>query len=183
MNDQELSDYLSMLGYNMKWLENGLLTKELLSAQVHTFQHAEDKNPEHYRYACFRNYLADKERLTDEELARYIGLAMADEDRAIAGAALVDVFKTQLTHTQFHTLITQLEALGTWTSTVIARQILLRRLSQEVLTEALFEECFAQGDNVVQEYLIHVANREQLHILASKGRTKRIRSMALERLN
>lgn len=183
MNHQKLNESLSLLGYTVKWLDYGLLTPELLSAQIHTFKHAENKNPEHYRYASFRNYLADKEILTDEELTRYIGLAMTDEDRVIAGAALVDVFKTQLTQTQFHTLIAQLETLGTWTSTVISRQILLRRLKQEVLTEALFEECFAQGDNVVQEYLIHLSNREQLQILASKGRTKRIRSMALEQLH
>lgn len=172
-----------MLGYSTKWLEHGLLTRELLCAQIHTFQHSEDKNPEHYRYACFRNYLTNKETLTDEELARYIGLAITDDDRVMAGAALVDVFKTQLTQTQFHTAIAQLKTFGTWTSTVIARQTLLRRLNQEVLTEALFEECFAQGDNAVQEYLIHLSNREQLQILASKGRTKRIRHMAQERLN
>lgn len=182
MNDQELHKHLLILGYTAKWLDYGLLTVPQLSEQLSVYGSSGDQHKEHYRYAAFRNYLAGKETLTNEELARYIELAMADEDRTIAGAALVDVFKMQLTQAQFNRLIAQMEKLGTWTQTVIARQSLLRKLKQEPLSNALFEECFAHGDNFIQEYLIHLSNREQLQTLSSEGRTKRIRNMALEQL-
>lgn len=183
MRNQALTQQLATLGYTSRWLEYGLLTEALLAAQLSTFHSHEDPHTEHYRYAAFRNYLSEKYTLTDEELDRYMEIAMADKDRTMAGAAMVDLFtKTDLTQAQFQRLVAQMETLGTWTQSVIARQTLLRKLKQEVLTEALFDACFVQGDNVIQEYLIGISNQEQLQMLASEGRTKRIRHMALEQL-
>lgn len=183
MKDQELTAQLLLLGYTAKWLDYGFLTAAQLAEQAHLFSNSGDQYTEHYRYASFRNYLSGNNTLTDEQFLRYLELAMGDADKLMAGAALVDLFtRTDLTQVQFHQLIAQMEPLGTWTQSVIARQTLLRKLKQEVLTEALFEACFVQGDNVIQEYLIHLSDREQLQKLAAEGRTKRIRNMALEQL-
>jgi hypothetical protein len=184
MNHHELSKHLLKLGYTAQWLDYGLLTDEHLLAQVKVYDTDDDKNTEHYRYNTFRNYLATKDMLTDLELDHYIELALSDHDKAMAGAALIDLFtRTHLSDRQFHKLITQLKSLGDWTSNTIARQILLRRLKQEKLNDELFRECFEKGDNFIQEYLIDLSNREQLEVLSLQGRTKKIRNMASQMLS
>jgi len=184
MNHQKLNESLSLLGYTVKWLDYGLLTQELLSEQLHAFRSGDDKNTEHYRYGAFRNYLRTKETLTDVEFANYTQVASSDQNQVMAGAALIDLFtKIRLSDDQFDKLIAHLKALGDWPENMINRHTLLRKLKQQKLTDALFRECFEKGDNVVQEYLVGIADREQLQVLALEGRTKKIRSMALEQLH
>ncbi len=184
MNDQELSKYLSMLGYTTKWEEHGLLTRELLLDQISAFHKSEDKHTEHYRYAAFRNYLAAKETLTNPEFDNYIEIALADQDRVMAGAALIDLFtKTHVSDDQFDKLIAHLKELGDWTKNTVTRQSLLRKLKQDKLTDEFFRECLEQGDAMVQEYLITLANTEQLTLLSVQGQTKRVRNMASQYLN
>ncbi len=173
-----------MLGYTSQWLEYGLLTEILLREQLRTFAKAHDKNTDHYRYATFRNYLATKDSLTDLELNRYMELALFDHDNVMAGAALVDLFtKLNLSDDQFNKLTTQLKGLGDWTKNTVTRQTLLRKLKQKELTDTLFRECIAQGDAVVQEYLIPLSNGDQLATLSVQGRTKKIKTMASRFLN
>lgn len=184
MNDQELNEHLSIIGYSAKWLEYGLLTQDLLSNQIHTFQNTEDKSSEHYRYTAFRNYLAAKDSLTDKEFANYSELALSDQDRVMGGAALIDLFtKNCLSDNQFDKLIAHMKDLGEWTKNTAIRQTFLRKLKQEQLTDELFGECLEQGDAVVQEYLLGIANHEQISALAITGRTRKIRTMAAHYLN
>lgn len=183
MSDQELSRNLFKLGYTGQWLKCGLLTKEQLLVQINAYESEEDKNTEHYRYAAFRNYLKNKETLSDAEFDNYLKIALSDEDTVMAGAALIDLFTNiVLSDTQFDKLITQMKAFGDWTKNTLCRQTLLRRLKHEPLTTELFRECFEKGDNLIQEYLISLANPEQLEVLSLKGRTNKIRNMATQLL-
>jgi hypothetical protein len=183
MNHQQLSEYLLKLGYTAQWLDYGLLTEEQLLTQVKAYDEGDDKNIEHYRYTTFRNYLAAKDVLTDLEFDHYMQLALSDHDNVMAGAALVDLFtRTHLSDEQFHKLIAGMKSLGDWTTHTTARQILLRKLKQEKLSNELFRECFEKGDNFIQEYLIALSNPEQLEVLSLQGRTKRIRNMARQLL-
>lgn len=184
MTDPELNKQLLTLGYSSLWLDFGLLTEALLQAQLNLFDKKDDKNTEHYRYAAFRHYLAGKEALTDTEFANYSELALSDSHRVMAGAAFIDLFtKVHLSDKQFDELIARLKELGDWTQHTIMRQTLLRKLQQKQLTDELFAECLDHGDTVVLEYVIGFADPEQLTILASKGKTKKIRNMSLQTLN
>lgn len=181
MNDQELSRYLSKLGYTGQWLECGLLTTEQLLVQINAYDNEQNKHTEHYRYKAFRNYLADKETLSDAEFGNYLNIALSDEDTVMASSALIDLFtKIGLSDTQFNKLVAQMKALGDWTKSTLVRQTLLRRLKHKPLTEELFQECFKNGDNLIQEYLISLANPEQLETLSLKGRVKKTRNMATQ---
>jgi hypothetical protein len=183
MKDNNLNDQLLKLGYSHKWLEFGLLTMELLHTQIITYEQDADENTEHYRYATFRNFLATKETLTVPEFDNYITLALSDEATTMAGAAMIDLFtKVNLTEVQFEKLVAQMIKLGDWTKDAIARQALLRKLKYQKLTNELFDECFEKGDNAIQEYLLGIANTEQLTRLSIQGRTKRIRNTAIQRL-
>lgn len=183
MNNQELSKYLSTLGYTVKWLEYGLLTKNYLLIQTDIYNQGDDKNTEHYRYATFRNYLETKDTLTDLEFDHYIELALCDKALVMAGSALMDLFtKTSLSNHQFDMLITVMKGLGEWANNTILRQTLLRQLKQEVLTDELFRECVEKGDKVVHEYLLGIADPNQLSFLALNGRTKKIKTLATQSL-
>jgi hypothetical protein len=183
MNDKILSDNLLSLGYTKHWLDYGILTVDDLRMQYEVFQTGEDTHSEHYRYSTFRRYLTTKKLLSDEELANYLRLVLADDDGIMAGAAAQDLFTLiSLTDSQFNLTCEKIDALdGEWKTRLIIRQRLLRSLKKNSLTSTLFTECLHSGDKVVQEFIIDLSNKQQLTELAANGITKKVRSLATAR--
>ena len=179
-------DRLLKLGYTNLWLELGLLTKEQLNEQLIEFEESNDDNTEHYRYQILRNYLKTKQILTNIELDNYLKVANSEIDRTMASSALCDILqKTQLTDLQFDIVCSKVTEFGfeTLTKKVIPRQVLLRRLKSENLTEGLFAESLNSNDSIVQQFLLNLADTNQLKQIAKNGATNAIRNVAIERLN
>ena len=179
------SAMLSTLGYTRLWYDNGLLTHNLLVAQLNAFATDDNKHTEHYRYGAFKHYLTSRTHLTDEELAGYLQVALAEQDSIMGGSAVKDLFtEINLTDQQFAEVCKKLdEFLGEWTATIRTRQQLLRQLLTGRLDALLFEQCLTNGDSVVQKKLLEVADTAQLAELATKGKTRTIRNMAVEKIN
>jgi hypothetical protein len=175
-----VSENLLLLGYTKQWLAFGLLTVDDLNAQCERFWTGEDTHAEHYRYGTFRRYLATKKLLSDEELANYFRLILADDDGMMAGAAAQDIFTLiNLTDSQFQYTCEKIDALdGEWKTRLLIRQKLLRLLTKSGLNPALFAECLNSGDKVVQEFIIDLATKQQLISLAASGATKKVRNLA-----
>jgi hypothetical protein len=81
---------LKLLGYSLKWVEYGFLTRDFLLDQAARFHTGEDQNTEHYRYAAFKEF-QKRNAFSDREFEQYIELAALDPDMAMGTAALVDI--------------------------------------------------------------------------------------------
>ncbi|RZK30704.1 MAG: hypothetical protein EOO63_06060 [Hymenobacter sp.] len=183
MEDKVISDNLSLLGYTRQWLDYGILMVDDLRKQCEDFQTGEDTHSEHYRYGTFRRYLTSKRSLSDEELANYLHLVVADDDGIMAGAATQDLFSLiSLTDSQFKYTCEKVDALDEkWKTRLLARQKLLRLLKRKGLSPSLFTDCLRNGDKIVQEFIVDLADKQQLAELAASGVTKKVRSLATAR--
>jgi hypothetical protein len=180
MEDKVVSDNLLLLGYTRHWLCYGVLTVDDLRKQCEVFQTGEDTHSEHYRYGTFRRYLANRKSLSDKELADYLHLVLADDDSIMAGTAAQDLFSLiSLTDSQFKYACEKVDALdGEWKTRLLTRQKLLRVLKKNGLSPSLFAECLINGDRIVQEFIIDLADKQQLVELAANGLTKKVRNLA-----
>ncbi|MGV0923744.1 hypothetical protein [Empedobacter tilapiae] len=183
MIDNELKDKLAKIGYTILWLDYGVLTIEYLNEQEKVFENSNDQNTEHYRYSTFRQYLSSKSNLSDTEFDNYLRLTLADIDILMASSAAVDLFNMKdLTEQQFQKLCNSIGHFGKWTEKVVTRQTLLRQLRTNKLTDDIFKKCIEKGDSVIHEYIIDIANINQLEELIIKGKNKKIRNIASEKL-
>lgn len=184
MTDKQLKDKLTKIGYTTLWLEYGVLTIDNLIEQEQTFDNSNDQNTEHYRYQTFVYYLSSKNKLSDYEFNNYLKLTFEDSDPVMAGSAAANLFnKVELTALQFDKLCKTIGHFGEWTKKIVTRQILLRKLKTSKLTTDLFKECIVNGDSVIHEYLLEIADINQLKELIIKGKNKKIRNIATEKVN
>jgi hypothetical protein len=184
MTNKELADKLIKIGYTSLWLDYGVLTIEYLTEQEKIFDKSGDQNTEHYRYHTFRNYLSSKKKLSNTELDNYLQLTFNDSEQLMAGSATVDLFNTvALTDLQFDKLCRVIGHFGEWTEKIVARQKLLKKLRTTKLTGDLFNECIVNGDSVIHEFILDVADLNQLQELVVKGKNKKIRNIATEKFN
>lgn len=180
---------LSKLGYTEKWIARGFLTEEQFRNQLEQFNKGENTNTEHYRYATFKNWLASKTTLTDKQVAQYIKLAREDKDLTMAGSAVKDLYCSPIiTNGQFDFIGKKLPHFGSWTRKLIVREVLLRRLESEVVTDQLLNDCIEYKkefkDNRPLITLISKAqNPEMLSVLLTDGSGKQIRTLVKKRLN
>ena len=183
MTDQELKNKLAKIGYTTLWLDYGVLTIEHLIEQEKVFENSDDQNTEHYRYSTFRQYLSSKNNLSDTEFDNFLRLAFADSDSIMAGSAVVDLFnRTHLTEEQFQNLCNSIGHFGEWTEKIVTRQTLLRQLRTNNLTDDLLKVCIEIGDSVIHEYILDIADTNQLEELTIKGKNKKIKNMASDKL-
>lgn len=174
---------LESLGYTRLWLNYEILTTDELAAQYMQFRSGEDTNTEHYRYSTLKQYLTTKQMLTDDELDAYLGLVTAEQDRAMAAAAAVDLIKLpKLTTSQFEQACKVLNSVEHRLTKLIDRWKLVQKLTDSQPNEKLFAECMLEGDQVVQERLVSLASATQLQHLIEFGITKKVRKLAVEKL-
>ena len=184
MTDKELTDKLVKLGYTTLWLDYKVLTIDNLITQEQAFDNSTDKNQEHYRYQTFKQYLDSKSQLSEIEFDHYLSLTFQDNDPIMAGSAAAYLFnRPDLNDSQFERLCELMRHFGEWTGKVVTRQKLLRRLRVTNLTTDLFKECILYGDSVIHEYILNMADLDQLQQLAIVGKTKKVRNIANEKLN
>lgn len=177
----ERNDLLDLMGYRPEWLEYGLVSEAFLRRQADEFAASDDRNTEHYRYAAFRSVLAGRAFLSDEELARYVGLARLDADVSMAGSALADLIRWHgLTGEQFERLSAHPAISADFLQIGISRMRLMDRLRGGPLTDSLFEDCLASGDSVTQRLMLETSSidRRQVERLAEGGASRAVRNMA-----
>jgi hypothetical protein len=184
MTDKELIDKLAKIGYTTLWLDYKILTIDYLAEQEQFFDNSDDQNTEHYRYQTFRHYLSSKDKLSDIEFDNYLKLTFEENDPLMAGSAAADLFnKLDLTNFQFEKLCKTIGHFGEWTEKVVTRQTLLRQLKLSKLTTELLKECIVNGDSVIHEYILDIADLNQLQELTINGKNKKIRNIASEKVN
>ena len=182
MTEKELTNKLAKLGYTNLWLNYGILTIQQLISQEQEFDNSEDKNTEHYRCGAFVDFLQNRIKLSDTDFDNLIVLILQDEDESMANAITVTIFETiELTDSQFEKLCATIMHFGD-RSEKIMRYRLLRKLKHSALTDEFLKECIENGDRVVHEHILEIANIIQLQELTIKGRNKRIRNVATEKL-
>lgn len=176
---------LDLLGYHPKWVEYGMVDDAFLERQQEEFTTSDDQNTEHYRYGAFRAVLRGHDVLPDHVIGHYIELAELEADLAMAGSALADLIHWRgLTEQQRERLPASPSFAAPFLQKGIIRSRLLRRLKSEPLTAALFEECLAEKDGVLQRAMLEDSSiaRDQLENLAEHGANRAIRNIAAQRL-
>jgi hypothetical protein len=128
MQDKDLSQKLSLLGYTPEWLETGVLSIAQLDEQILFYNTGEDPNLEHYRYKTLHSYIKSRTQFTDKDLNRVLGLAQQEPDKAMAGSIAIFLLKREgLTEAQFNSVCRMLTQFGEWTEKEITKQKALRK--------------------------------------------------------
>jgi len=83
----------ALLGFTPRWAELGLVDDALLARFREEWERGEDDNPEHYRYAAFRDFLAARRLLAAELAMALYELGDADADHGMGGAMMGDVLR------------------------------------------------------------------------------------------
>jgi hypothetical protein len=86
---------LKILNYNKLWLDNKILTIDLLQTQINEFETGTDTNKEHYRYRTFKNYLQTQSSLTNGQILQLFDIIKTDPDTSMAIAMGLDILKTK----------------------------------------------------------------------------------------
>lgn len=176
---------LDLLGYHPKWLEYGMVDAAFLQRQRAEFTISDDQNTEHYRYGAFQAALRGRDTLPDDLIGHYVELAELEADPAMAGSALADLIQWRgLTEWQRERLSVHPAFAEPFLQKGIIRRRLLDRLLSESLTDALFEECLAEKDGVIERAVLEASSitRDQVQRLAASGANRAIRNIAAQRV-
>ncbi len=179
---------LAKLGYTANWIKFKLLDETLFNAQLEEFEADKDEHTAHFRYNTFMKWFASKETISNREIDNFLLLAHEDEDQLMAGNAATKLFTSALiSKEQFEILKIKLAEFGDWTTKLITRETLMRRLIDEELTFELYAECLEYkmkfDDN---RLLVMIINQtDDLKILTdftTNGSGKRMRTLADKKL-
>jgi hypothetical protein len=175
------SDPASSLGFTDRWLALGVVTREQIEALGGEFGSSSDKNPEHYRYGAFRDYLAAHRPLPPAVAEALYSLGEADPDRGMGGAMMVDIACLPECPPAVRD-----RALASGERGLVAaarRAVLIADLGHG-LTEEMFERCLAAADGAIHRALVSrpELTRRQLARIAEAGANKAVRNLAAVRL-
>ena len=90
---KELPEIAQTLGYTEDWFALGLIDNAMLELQRIGWDSGFDRNPEHYRYLCFRQFLARHRPLTPEMALALFALGAADQDLSMGGSMMADIIR------------------------------------------------------------------------------------------
>ena len=179
---------LEDLGYTHKWLKYGVLDQETLDAQFAECKRGEDWNTEHYRYSMLRNWLSKKAEFTDSEVENFLELALEDDDQLMAGSAVKELFTSRgISDHQFDVIKEKLPVFGDWTTKLIRRETLLRRLRKEKWSQSLMNECVLFSKEFKDHILIRtiVERTDDLEVIshfANGNHGKKTENLASQKL-
>jgi hypothetical protein len=138
------------------------------------------RSDEHLRLQLYR---AAASRM---DLLRYIDIVLADPDPGMGSAVLVEVIDSIAAHAAHSEFIE-------WSNTVLARvhdrSFVVRRIAEWQLFNSLIgghfsqEELSGATDWLQRKVVAESNNIDALTLLADRGRTKRVRSSAANRLD
>lgn len=180
---------LSKLGYTKKWIRYDFLTPELFEKQLNHFIASEEKVQENYRFTTFVNWINDQTSISDRGLENYVELAVEDPNEYMAGSALKELIESpKISDKQFNHLKLQFSTFGDWTTKIITKETLIRRLNKEELSLELFEECLLYKTTYKDSrLLVSIINQtEDLNILSQFADSpvgKRIKTLADKKIN
>jgi hypothetical protein len=175
------SDPTSLLGFTDRWLALGVVTRERVEALGREFESSSDKNPEHYRYGAFRDYLAAHRPLPPVVADALYSLGEADPDRGMGRAMMMDIACLPECPPAVRD-----RALASGESGLVAaarRAVLIAELGRG-LTEELFDRCLTAADGAVHRALVArpELTRRQLERIAEAGANRAVRNLAAVRL-
>jgi hypothetical protein len=102
---------LARLGYSQDWLNNGILTENILTEQYKQLRLGEDDNTEHYRYRTLGDYFKSKAFFDNNTLRHILQLLQNEADINMASSATILLLKNKaLTNPQFDTVADFLKA-------------------------------------------------------------------------
>ncbi|AMV23989.1 hypothetical protein VT84_06310 [Gemmata sp. SH-PL17] len=176
-----LPDPMSLLGFTDRWLALGVVTRERVEALGREFESSSDKNPEHYRYAAFRDYLAAHRPLQPAVAEALYLLGEAGPDRGMGGAMTRDIACLPECPS-----VVRDRALGSGERSLVAavRQAVLIAELACGLTEELFDRCLTAANGAVHRALVArpELTRWQLERIAEAGANRAVRNLAAVRL-
>ncbi len=90
---KDLPPIAHTLGYTDDWFALGLIDDATLELQRIAWESGADHNPEHYRYAIFRQFLNNHRPLASELAAALFRLGACDADKAMGGSMMADIVR------------------------------------------------------------------------------------------
>lgn len=89
MSEDVFASDLVALHYPEAWRISGFVDTAFVRLQREEFEQGDDRNLEHYRWRAFCRVLAERDGLSDDDITRFVDLALADEDQVMATSALI----------------------------------------------------------------------------------------------
>lgn len=179
---------LIKLGYTVHWIDYGVLTKDQFLKQEEDFNKSDGIRTEHYRAETFSNWIKSRDRITETELKQFLYLVKSDPNELMAGMAISELYSSELlTDSQFEYLTNKLSLFGDWTTKLISREVLKRRVLNEPITEEIYLDCLKYKKQFKDNRLMFllIKRTKDISILEkfeSNGSGKQIRTLAAKKI-
>ncbi len=180
------------LDFTRLWTKSGLMDEEWLAGQVEAFKARGEANREPYHFEAFQRILDTRERLTDQELADYVVLALERRYQMQDAVLTLLIGWRGLRPHQLRFIREYLlshiprpfTGLSPQVQQALDRRGFLFSLTSELLTDEQFARHLETGDPDIHDALL---NRKgltatQLEQLAQRGASRLIREAASARL-
>ena len=119
-------------GYTTKWIEYGFIDQSILDTQIAEFNNGKEKPTEEFRSNLFDKWLSDHKTVTNKQIEEYLELALEDSAKVMAGNAVRKLFTSdRITDEQFDFIAERLPQFGDWTTKLITRERLSKRLKSD----------------------------------------------------
>lgn len=175
-------------GYTTKWIEYGFIDQSILDTQIAEFNNGKEKPTEEFRSNLFDKWLSDHKTVTNKQIEEYLELALEDSAKVMAGNAVRKLFTSdRITDEQFAFIAERLTQFGAWTTKLITREKLSKRLKNEELNEELFDACVSykkefEDSRLVLEIIRTTENIDILSKFENNGSGKQLRKLAAKRI-
>lgn len=175
---------MERLGYDPLWLDEGILSRELLSQQCRELQQpGADQNAEHYRVAALQAFLSARDSLSDREVDVILKLGALDPDAVLRPNFAHSLIRFPgLTADQFE------KVAASWDDNafckLVSRCRWLRILSSEEVSEQQLERAVHEGDAHVHRAVLGRGDLTPrvMKALADKGANRAVRNQAEQML-
>src|SRR5215510_2473347 len=86
-------DIFSTLEFTQEWIDLGIITPAMLTELESEWRSSDDRNPEHYRWRAFLNFVRSNPSPGDDVLRRLYRLGATDADSATGGSIMADILR------------------------------------------------------------------------------------------
>ena len=83
------------LEFNQEWIDLGIITPAKLSQIEDQWTASDDKNPEHYRWRAFLDFIKSKDSLDAMTARRLYNLGASDPDSGMGGSIMAHILRRQ----------------------------------------------------------------------------------------
>lgn len=173
-----------LFGYNLHWIELGIVDEYKIQDDLLQFKEGEDSDPDHFRQRRLIDWLKNKEKTTELEIESLCELVKNDIDISYANNVITEFYNSEFIKLEQRILLeSKIENLSPFLKTFAAKSKIKRNISNNDLTKTDLAKLVEEESNSLLKFLVDkTQDVETLKILAEYAGSKKVRNVAIEKM-